>query len=403
MGKLLIWGQIEVRGDCEWGERFCSKEQGPGFCGKPISMPRLTIFFSHVTAESQIADLLKTHIEDDFLGLIELFVSSDRTAIPVGSKWLEEVTKNLQAADLHMILCSSESIARPWINFEAGAAHLRGVPIVPLCYYGLTPAQLPVPISESQGVEICKPDGLDALYKMLADALGSTKPKVNIQALARQLQDVEAQLEQRTRDTSQAILKTNEVEVIKNPRTLCVSSEQLYRLGVENQLQKVIEAFPASVEHTVICNSRALREKLSKNEFDIVHVGAFICPRSGDLYFSEVDLNSGLPVTEPVDLLPSEAFTALLDMARVRLVVITSCDALSLAVNLTTVCHAVAAREMVSAKMMAAWVDAFYTMLPQKPLSKALEFAIRTSGAPMRLFAKEAPVDLVVEVSHAGV
>lgn len=54
----------------------------------------------------------------------------------------------LNLASVHVILCSPESVARPWIQFEAGAAQIRGIPIIPICHSGLTPAQLPVPLSE---------------------------------------------------------------------------------------------------------------------------------------------------------------------------------------------------------------------------------------------------------------
>jgi hypothetical protein len=48
--------------------------------------------------------------------------------------------------------------------------------------------------------------------------------------------------------------------------------------------------------------------------------------------------------------------------------------------------------------MMAAWVDAFYNLLPNSLLSEALDFALRVSGAPMRLYARQPDaVDLRVE------
>jgi hypothetical protein len=48
--------------------------------------------------------------------------------------------------------------------------------------------------------------------------------------------------------------------------------------------------------------------------------------------------------------------------------------------------------------MMAAWVEAFYNLLPNAPLSDALDFAMRASGAPMRLYARQPDsVDLRME------
>jgi hypothetical protein len=58
----------------------------------------------------------------------------------------------------------------------------------------------------------------------------------------------------------------------------------------------------------------------------------------------------------------------------------------------------VAARDLVSSKMMAAWVDAFYKRLLDSSLSGALSFALNASGAPMRLYSRQPkPGDLRIE------
>ncbi len=51
---------------------------------------------------------------------------------------------------------------------------------------------------------------------------------------------------------------------------------------------------------------------------------------------------------------------------------------------------------------MAAWVEAFYTLLPKAPLSEALDFAMRASGAPLLLYAQQPDsVDLRIETTAA--
>ena len=91
-------------------------------------MQKFNIFLSHITVESRLADLIKSHLVHDFIGLVEVFESSDRLSIPAGAKWLTEVMEGLQRANLHLILCSPDATSRPWIQFEAGAAHLRQIP-----------------------------------------------------------------------------------------------------------------------------------------------------------------------------------------------------------------------------------------------------------------------------------
>src|ERR1043165_1719328 len=137
-------------------------------------MPQLNLFISHVTVESKLADLLQARIAQDFIGLVKVFVSSDHLSIPAGTKWLTGVMQALRSAHLHVILCSHAPTSRPWIQFEARAAHLRGVPILPVCHSGLTCAQLPVPLSEYEGIQAADPEGLRTLYRTIAAALGST-------------------------------------------------------------------------------------------------------------------------------------------------------------------------------------------------------------------------------------
>lgn len=138
-----------------------------------------------------------------------------------------------------------------------------------------------------------------------------------------------------------------------------------------------------------VFTSKDLRELLGKGQFDIVHVAAFVCPRTGDLYFSEVDPNTGESIGADVDTVSADAFATLLAMAKTRLVVITSCESLVLGATLVGVTNVVAAKDMVSAKMMAAWVESFYSILTTRPLSQAFDYALKASRAPMRFYGRQ--------------
>jgi len=358
---------------------------------------KFSVFLSHITVESTMADALRKHLTRDFIGLVDVFESSDRLSIPAGTKWLSEVTQALQRADLHLILCSKEATLRPWIQFEAGAAHLRGIPIIPLCHGGLTCAQLPVPLSEYEGIQLSEIEGLTALYRTIADALGSSMPEINFEAFAKEIASLEAEyVSQRSLSTSKFDIPVG-VETIHNPKALCISSPQFTQLGFENQLEIVLNAFPAVLPHQRVFSSTELREAVSNDQkFDIVHIAAFVCPRSGALYFSEVDLNSGKGLATEPDVLSADALASLLQIAEVKLVVIGSCDSIVLGATLVNICHVVAARDMVSPKMMAAWVEAFYSKLAQRSLLQALDYALKVSQAPMRFYARQVEnVDLV--------
>jgi hypothetical protein len=360
-------------------------------------MQKFTIFLSHITVESRLADLIKRHLVRDFIGLVEVFESSDRLSIPAGAKWLTEVMEGLQRAHLHLILCSPDATSRPWIQFEAGAAHLRQIPIVPLCHGGLTCAQLPVPLSEYEGIQASEPEGLAALYRAIATALGSSIPETDFHAFAGEVDAFEAEYAKEKDLTASKVPLERVVERIRDPKALCISSPQFTKLGFENQLQTVLNAFPAVVPHQRIFSSGELREAVSGDHtYDIVHIAAFVCPRSGTLYFSDVDLNTGESIVPEPDLLSADALADLLQMAGAKLAVIGSCDSIALGATLANVCHVIAARDMVSPKMMAAWVEAFYAKLPQRSLSEALDYALKISRAPMRFYGRQvAKIDLL--------
>jgi hypothetical protein len=111
-------------------------------------------FISHITEESAIATCLKDWIETTLLGQCDVFVSSDSAAIPAGTKWLQEIDQALSAAKIMFVICSAQSLPRPWVNFETGCAWARGIPIVPLCHSGITKATLPRPIADFQAIDL---------------------------------------------------------------------------------------------------------------------------------------------------------------------------------------------------------------------------------------------------------
>ena len=358
----------------------------------------LNIFLSHLTCEAKLADVIEDHVRRDFLGLARVFASSDQGSVLAGSKWLDEITSALKQADLHVVLASPAAIERKWINFEAGAAHVRGIPIIPLCHSGLTPAQLPVPLSESQGLVLADPSGFRRFYAAIARALESDVPDVDYAAYGGDVAVLEVELAERNKVADGAGTLVPSIARVRDPRALCISSQQFLKLGLENQLEHVLAAFPSDLHHIRAFDAMATRQAL-RERCDIVHIAAFVCPRSGAVYFSDVDLRTGKPNPDVSrDVLEAEDLVALLRGAHTRLAVITTSDALALATSLIATCHVVAARDMVSPNMMAAWVEAFYVVLPNAPLSEALDTAVRASGAPMRLYAQQPDaVDLRME------
>lgn len=374
-------------------------------------MARLQMFLSHVHVESRFADFIQSSVERDFIGLVKVYVASDG-GILAGKKWLDDLTTALNASDLHAVLCSPESLTRHWVSFETGAAYVRGIPLLPLCHSGLNTDQLPVPLSAFQGIQLCAAagtasepgSGVRTLYTVIAEALGSRVPQVDFQAYERQLaalEEVYASEHGRLREGS---VDASDVEIVRNPRVVCVSSEQFMREGFDNQLEVVLQAFPTSLRHERVLTSDLLKQILTAESVHVVHIAAYVCPRSGDLYFSDVHLGTGEPNrSRGIDKISADALDQLLKMAGTRLVVITGSDSMALTATLLGTAHVIAARDMVSPRMLATWVAEFYRMLPTHQLSVALEFAMRASRAPMRLYPKrQKSVDLVIELDHDG-
>ncbi len=156
-----------------------------------MEKPKPKVFISHITEEAKLAEVFKRHILKDFLGLVDVFVSSDSTSIPAGRKWLNEIENALKVAKIEFILCSKESVKRPWINFEAGAGCVKGIPVVPVCHTGMKPADLPIPLNMLQAVEAKDRDGLKKLYDLLAGELGSVTPDADFDKIIKEIETFE--------------------------------------------------------------------------------------------------------------------------------------------------------------------------------------------------------------------
>lgn len=142
-------------------------------------MEKPIVFISHITEEKELAIELKRIIEDAYLGLMQVFVSSDDDSISTGSKWLDNISNSLENCAIELILCSEASVKRPWINFEAGAGWVRNIPVIPLCHSGMKKSELPIPINMLQAVEITSIGDLNLLLPTLSKALGCKIPKVD--------------------------------------------------------------------------------------------------------------------------------------------------------------------------------------------------------------------------------
>jgi hypothetical protein len=127
----------------------------------------MKVFVSHIHEEAKLALVLKDWIESTFAGQIQVFASSDIKDIPAGSQWLSEIDSALTSSALFVMLCSPTSISRSWINFEAGCAWMKKVPLMPICHSGLSKNNLPSPLSIFQALEIGSNEFVDSFLESL--------------------------------------------------------------------------------------------------------------------------------------------------------------------------------------------------------------------------------------------
>ncbi len=153
------------------------------------------IFVSHVNEERSLALRVKESLESDFLGLVDVFASTDVESIDAGRPWLAAIEAALKESAMIVVLCSPSSISRPWINFEIGAAWALEKDIVPLCHSGLKPDKLPMPLLLLNGIRISDAEGLRKLYTTISKIIPSRVPGRSFPDLAKEWLSAEATLE----------------------------------------------------------------------------------------------------------------------------------------------------------------------------------------------------------------
>lgn len=154
-------------------------------------MTKKLVFISHIHEEKEIANAFKELIEKSFLGMIEVFISSNDSNIGMGQRWLDNITGALKNASVEILLCSPKSVERPWINFEAGAGWIKDIPVIPLCHSGMTPSKLPIPLNMLQAATASELPGLKLIFPVLANAIGSAVPNVDFSDFIEKVKDFE--------------------------------------------------------------------------------------------------------------------------------------------------------------------------------------------------------------------
>jgi hypothetical protein len=137
----------------------------------------MRLFLSHSTRDRAIAEALKDLLEDVFGGdRIQVEFSSDQEAgggVPPGAQWLPWITERITGADQIYVLLTPNSMRKPWVLWESGAA--AGVAlttnkasrVVPITF-GIRDADIPSPLTAAQRVR-GDTDTADGITRLLQD------------------------------------------------------------------------------------------------------------------------------------------------------------------------------------------------------------------------------------------
>lgn len=319
-------------------------------------MTKARLFISHVSTEADLAQLLKEQLVADFGSDLDVFVSSDRNSADPGRDWLLNVRQALEQARVVIVLCSEESLARPWVNFEMGAAWIRQeVRLIPVCHSGLVPERLPVQLNLLNALEAGRDGDLSQLYRVVAEQLGVAVPRADFAPIVEGVR----RFEQRYGRARQAR------ERIEHPRILCAASEPYAdpQLGFEQDVAAVERWFPGCVRVERRLTSRQLRQLLTTERFDVVHLVQAVNPNNGELIFDPVEPEARRRPGDRVDKMTAANFADFVRESGTLLVVLNTCQALYLAARVAPAANMVATHIDVDGETASAWANYFYEFL----------------------------------------
>ena len=137
-------------------------------CSADQTAAPLKIFLSHAAADRQLADLVRS-----FLSGHHVFMASKPGDIRPGDEWLGAVQAELRDADAYLVLLTPNSVERPWVWFETGAAWMSERKLLLVTAGGLSVGEGPYPMAAFQVLSLENPEEAAAVFRHLGAALSS--------------------------------------------------------------------------------------------------------------------------------------------------------------------------------------------------------------------------------------
>jgi hypothetical protein len=246
------------------------------------------------------------------------------------------------------------------------------------------------PLADKQGFDVGAADGLKFLYETVAGVLGSALPRVDFDALAAIVNEIEARYREAKNTKALSIdcpPPTNLQVELPKPRVLCVTDARFHE-AVRKDLALLLGAFPPETHHEIVADPTLLKDLMAREKFDIVHVANGTCPVTGNLIFASLaaDQRSSQTLQEE---LSASVFAGLVKECEAALVVLANNETLPLLVKLLPVTSVAFAEEPVDIPMLVAWLQTFYGLLAKGfSLAEACRKTYIQHQIPVNLYPK---------------
>ncbi len=151
-------------------------------------MNKPVIFISHIHEDREIATCLKKFIDEIFLGMFNIFVSSDGASIRSGDNWSSSIEKALRQAELVIAVITPDAVDRRWIFFECGGAYFSNKSVIPVCCRKMQLSKLGTPLSWLQSIDGSDVSSVNNLISDIATKFDLRLPSMNVSELINCLQ-----------------------------------------------------------------------------------------------------------------------------------------------------------------------------------------------------------------------
>jgi DNA-binding PadR family transcriptional regulator len=132
------------------------------------------LFLSHAAVDRPVAEFVRDEIVRLKPGL-GVFLASREGDIRADEDWLAAIQRELRDANAYCVLLTPNSVNRPWVWFETGAAWMSGKPWVIARAGGLDASAIPLPLSVRQSYTLDEAAGAREVLRPLGIELANSE------------------------------------------------------------------------------------------------------------------------------------------------------------------------------------------------------------------------------------